>query len=126
MWTRQRIIRHLLIAIAAVSVIVVSGYVTVLHSDAYQAAQQYVTTHPRVVAILGEGVDTRLRWGGRFRVKVSEPYRWMRLVLVAKGRKASGVATVEISTKDSATWIVEKAELSSPEGEVNLSPATIR
>ena len=123
MWTRLRIARHLLIAVAAVLVIVVSGYVTVLHSDAYQAARQYVTTHPKVVAVLGEGVDTRLRWGGRFRVKISDPYRWMRLVLVAQGRKASGIATVEISMKDSANWIVEKAELGLPQGDViSLAP----
>jgi hypothetical protein len=120
MWTRQRITRHLLIAVAAVSVIIVAGFVTVLHSDAYQAARQFVTTHPRVVAVLGEGVDTRLRWGGRFRVKISDPYRWMRLILFAQGRKASGIAVVEISTKDSATWIVEKAELSLPQGDAIL------
>jgi hypothetical protein len=120
MWTQQRIIRHLLIAVAAVAVIVVSGFAIVANSDAYHAARQYVTTHPRVIAVLGEGVETRLRWGGRFGVKISEPARWMRLVLVAKGRKAIGVATVEISRKDNATWTVEKAELGLPQGDAIL------
>ena len=101
-----------------VSAIIVSGFVTVLHSDAYQTARQFVTTHPKVVTVLGEGVDTRLRWGGRFRVRISDPYRWMRLVLLAQGRKASGIAIVEISTKNSTTWIVEKAELGLPQGDV--------
>jgi hypothetical protein len=120
MWTRQRIVRHAFIAVAAVSGIVVSGYLIVLHSDAYQAAQRYVAAHPKVVAVLGEGIETRLRWGGRFGVKVSEPDRWMRVVLVAKGRKATGVATVEISRKSDNAWLVEKAELGLPQGDVVL------
>jgi hypothetical protein len=112
--------RHVLIGLAAIVVTIVSGYAIVANSDAYRTARQYVATHPKVIAVLGEGIETRLKWGGRFRVNVSEPARWMRLVLVATGRKASGVATIELTRENGAAWAVERAELSSPQGDIDL------
>lgn len=112
--------RHVLIGLAAILATVLSGYVIVANSDAYRTARQYVATHPKVIAVLGEGIETRLKWGGRFRVNVSEPDRWMRLVLAATGRKASGVATIELIRKNGAAWAVERAKLSSPQGDIEL------
>lgn len=112
--------RHIVIGLAALLALIVSGYAIVANSDAYQAARQYLVTHPKVIAVLGAGIETRLRWGGRFRVDVSHPSRWMRIILTAKGGKASGVATIEMSRKNDSPWIIEKAVLDSPVGKVVL------
>jgi hypothetical protein len=114
--------RHLLIGLAAVVFIVAAGYVIVAHSDAYGAAQRYVTTQPKVIAVLGEGIETRLQWGGRFKVNLAESDRRMRLFLLATGRKASGTVTIDLSRINNAGWLVEHAVLSSPEGDTVLVP----
>ena len=101
---------------------VAAGYAIVANSDAYRAAQRYVKTQPRVIAVLGEGIETRLEWGGRFRVNLSEADRRMRLFLSATGRKSSGTVTLELSRTNNDGWIVERAELSSPEGNFALLP----
>jgi hypothetical protein len=120
MRTLRQTTRHILIGLAAILVTIVSGYVIVANSDAYRTARQYVATHPKVIAVLGEGIETRLKWGGRFRVNLSESDRRMRLVLVATGRKASGVATIELTRKNGAAWAVERAGLDSPAGDIDL------
>ena len=112
--------RHLLIGFAAIVFIVAAGYAIVANSDAYRAAQRYVTTQPKVIAVLGEGIETRLKWGGRFRLNLSEADRRMRLFLLATGRKASGTVTLDLFRINNAGWRVEHAELSSPEGDIVL------
>ena len=98
----RQTIRHVVIGLGAVLVAIVSGYVILANSDAYKTARWYLATHPRVIAALGEGIETRLAWGGRFRVNLAEADRQMRLVLVAKGRKAAGTATIELSREKGA------------------------
>ena len=117
-----RVVRHIVIGVGALVVAIVAGYLIVTNSDAYRAAQRYVATHPRVVAVLGKGIETRLQWGGRFKVDLAESDRRMRLFLVATGKKASGTVTIELFRKNDAGWIVEHAELSSPEGNMVLQP----
>ncbi|HKU72071.1 MAG TPA: cytochrome c oxidase assembly factor Coa1 family protein [Burkholderiales bacterium] len=112
--------RHLLIGFAAIAFIVAAGYAIVANSDAYRAAQRYVTTQPKVIAVLGEDIETRLEWGGRFRVNLAEADRRMRLFVFATGRKASGTVTLELFKINNAGWVVEHAELSSPEGSIVL------
>jgi hypothetical protein len=114
--------RHLLIGLAAVLFIVAAGYLIVANSDAYRAAQRYVTTQPKVIAILGEGIETRLEWGGRFRVNLAAADRRLRLFLFATGRKASGIVTIELFKVNNAGWVVEHAELNSPAGDIVLVP----
>ena len=114
--------RHLLIGLAAIVFTVVAGYAIVANSDAYRAAQRYVKTQPRVIAVLGDGIETRLKWGGRFKVNLAEADRRMRLFLLATGRKASGTVTLELFRISNTGWVVEHAELSSPAGDIVLLP----
>jgi cytochrome oxidase complex assembly protein 1 len=117
-----RVVRHIVIGLGALVAVIVAGYVIVTNSDAYRAAQRYIATHPRVIAVLGKGIETRLQWGGRFKVNLAESDRRMRLCLVATGKKASGTVTIELFRKSDAAWIVEHAELTSPEGDIVLQP----
>ena|SRR5690349_24800540 len=114
--------RHLFIGLAAIIFTVAAGYAIVANSDAYRAAQRYVKTQPKVVAVLGDGIETRLEWGGRFKVNLAEVDRRMRIFLSAKGRKASGTVTLELLRINNAGWVVEHAELSSPAGDIVLLP----
>lgn len=114
--------RHLLIGFAGVAFTIAAGYLIVANSDAYRAARQYVANNPKVIAVLGEGIETRLKWGGRFKINLAEAGRRMRLVLLAKGRKASGTVTLELFRVDNTGWIIQHAELSSSEGDTVLLP----
>jgi hypothetical protein len=119
--------RHVLIGLTAILALVVSGYVIVVNSDAYRAARQFVAAHPGVIAVLGEGVETHLSWGGRFRVNLAKADRHMRVLLAATGRKASGIVALELSRNSGGAWVVEHAELSLPGGDaVLLDPALPR